>query len=184
MTSLLDTPPPSTLAADFLEFLRVSFDPAEGGIGPHTDLVLQPQNAAEPVNAHLVVVLARCAHLGEVVSAAARASAPVRVDCERDELLGVLRWLYLEELPEAAAPAVLLRLRALAQEWGVASLDVAASGALSRSLTGELCCELLRETAREEARARLKCRRCEAARAPQWHPVRPAARQRGAPRRL
>ena len=157
LPSLLQSPPESTLGADFAAFLRRSFDPASGGLGDSADISLQPRSEGAAVQVHRFVLAARCPHLSELASAAAAhtPSLPLRVDCERDELLGLLCWLYLEELPSEATPSALLRLRSLAQEWGVAALDVAASGALARALGPELCCELLRETAREEARARL-----------------------------
>ena len=151
--SILSASPPSTLAADFLKYLRISFDPSAGALGPHTDISLQPRDG-DSVRAHLLVLLARCSHLAELLAASSASTKTMRCDCERVELLGVLTWIYLDELPPSAPPSTLLRLRALALEWSLESLAIAASGALARALDAELCCELLRETAREEARAR------------------------------
>ena len=143
---------PSTLATDFLTFLKSSFDPESGGIGAHTDVSLQLQQSdGEPVKAHLLVLLARCPHLAKLLKTK---NENIRCDCARADLLGVLTWIYLDELPPSATPTSLISLRALAVEWGLEPLAVAASGTLARALDTELCCALLRETAREEARAR------------------------------
>ena len=156
---MLANPPASTLADDFLKFLRASFDATDGASGPHADVSLQPRGDVAPVKAHAVVLLARCSHLAALISAAASAAQTrpliLRVDCERDELLGVLGWIYLETLPTGPTTSLLLRLRELASTWALTTLDVAASAALVQSLDPSLCCELLREISREEARARL-----------------------------
>ena len=129
--------------------------------GEFGDVQLQPSSGA-PVVAHRAVLASRSAHFKTLLEAA-RASfdgaavggAIVGVDAERDALVGVLGFLYADELPADADAPALLQLREQAQAWGLAALVLRCTAALARSLTVESVCEVLRACGREEARARL-----------------------------
>lgn len=153
---MLSAPPPSTLAEDFLAALSSVFDPARGAIGDvSADVTFATRPAADgapPVKAHRIVLFARCPKL---TLPPADSGMPLRIDCDRDELLQVLHWIYLDQLPTGSSFQTLLRMRTLAQEvFWLPSLDMAASGALARSLGPSSACELLGVLARETSRAR------------------------------
>lgn len=142
----------NTLGADFSALLTSLFDDATGPSADLSDITLQARTGA-PLRAHALVLRARCPHLAQLVSATAISST--QVDCERDELLNILRYAYVADLPMHAEASMLVRLRCLAQDFGLLALDKDITEALTKMLSPSLCCELLREVGREEARARL-----------------------------
>lgn len=145
-----------TFASDFARALTDVFDAASGATH-HADGALQPVAGGDAVPCHALVLLARCPKLhSALVETGGR--APLRVDCEREALLDLLGFMYLDALP-SSAPHRLLRLRPVAQRWELAELDRAcAEEIIARHLADEpeQVCNVLREIAREEAQARIE----------------------------
>ena len=153
LDSATPPPKPSSYERDFLDLLGKRL----WGEGPSSELAdcsLQPRSGS-PFHAHRLVLQARCPYLASMVAATSAQSPSTQLDCEREELLSVLRHLYADELPTQVDAAALLRLRSVAQEFALPALDDAVSSVLAQQLIPSLCCDLLREIGREEARARL-----------------------------
>ena len=143
----------SSYERDFLDLLgKRLWD--EGPSSELADCSLQPRSGT-PFHAHRLVLQARCPHLASMVAATSAQSPSTQLDCEREELLHVLRHVYADELPTQVDASALLRLRSVAQEFALPALDDAVSSVLAQQLIPSLCCDLLREISREEARARL-----------------------------
>ena len=102
--------PVSTMMSDFRNALLDLWRQVEAARGDveFADVLLQAR-AGEPLQVHAVVLYARCKLLADRVSLArANNGGPVRIDCEQDELLAVLRFLYTEALPPNMKPQELL----------------------------------------------------------------------------
>ena len=148
MTSGSAAPAAAGLASDLTVALASVFDPLVGGTGPLVDISMQCKSG-EPIKAHALVLYARCRHLHQVCE-----SGGARMDCGREELLHVLTFLYLGELPASSDAATLICLRALSQQFELPTLDTLASRFIAGCLTPAVCCEVVREVSREESRAR------------------------------
>ena len=141
----------STFAQDLRQSLTALWDSRR-----YSDVRLQARSGEE-VLAHRLVISARSSHLAALLAEAPTGSSPTRlvVDAEREALVGVLCFLYTDELPTDAPAEQLLRLRLQAQEWQLAVLDERCACALAEKLTVRSVCAILRACAREEAHARL-----------------------------
>jgi len=148
-------PPSSSLADEMRSALGELWES-----GAFSDCRLVPRSGEE-MACHRAVLSARSAHFRLLLEPTATAvtAAPIRLtlDLERPLLLAALRFVYLDEPPDAAllSHADFLALRGVARDWKLSGLLHETAVSLARGLTTRTVCATLHECAREESRARL-----------------------------